>query len=174
MIVNIRNKENQEKFPMEASYSQLCAAALNSPHEMLLIRHPDRRSAFCWHFRHTHAHTHTHTLKVPYAHLYSEAYTPGLRKSPFTNVSARGQIFYQSMEALTLTQKRTQPGRGVSGEAPNCAALLETRTLFYPHFTCRVLDGWIKPQGASFVAMWVLRSGWIECACAMCVQGNIF
>lgn len=52
--VNIKNKGNQKQFPMEASRSQLCAATLNSPHSMPLIRHPDRHAAFCWHFSHTH------------------------------------------------------------------------------------------------------------------------
>lgn len=55
ITANIKNKEKY--FPVEASYTQLCAVALNSSHSMLLIRHPDRRAAFCWHFWHTHTHT---------------------------------------------------------------------------------------------------------------------
>lgn len=90
---------------------------------------PTQRCSFYYHFWHTQTHTNTH--KVPYAHLYSKAYTSGLRKSPFTGVSA-------SMEALSLTHKHTKRGHEVSQEGPNCAALLEKWTLFYP------LSCWIK------------------------------
>ena len=96
----------------------------------------------------THAHIYSH--KVPYAHLYSKAYTLGLRKSPFTNVLARGPIFHQSMETLTPTD--TQWDCGVSGEPPNCVALLEEWSLSIPFFTSKVLDGQIQPQGLPLCA----------------------
>lgn len=80
------------------------------------------------------------------------------------------------MEALTLTQRHTPSGHGVFGVgmgAPNCAALLETGSLFYPCFTCQLLDGWNKPGGYPF-CMWPCEClGWVNpqthnsvCECA--------
>lgn len=69
------------------------------------------------------------------------------------------------------THTHTELGCGVSGEAPNCAALLEKWTLFYPLFTCWVLDGWIKPQELP-LCVWPCECwGWVSlCVYVHCVR----
>ena len=62
-----------------------------------------------------HTHTHTLTHRFLHAHLYSTAYIPGLLESPFTNVSARGQIFHQSDKTLTLINTHTAGPQCVMG-----------------------------------------------------------
>lgn len=152
---------------MVASCSQLCAAT-QTPLTRCLLSVSQTDMQLSDTHTHTHIHPHIHPHKVPYAHLYSKAYTPGLRKSPFTKKD--GRFSTKAWKHLpSQTHTHAQQGLGVSGEALNCAALLEKWTLFYPLFTCRVLDGWIKPQGLSLCVWPSVCWGWVSWLCVPCV-----
>lgn len=68
------------------------------------------------------------------------------RNRLFTDVSASGHIFHQSMETLTFSD--TQSRLSVChGRCKNGPTSLEKWSPFHPPFSRQVLDGWIKRQG---------------------------
>lgn len=79
-----------------------------------------RHAAFCRRFyffslKHTCTSTRIYSHKVSHAYLYKKAYSPGLRKSPFTNVLARSRFFlpkhkksYEHRAGLFTVRGRTK------------------------------------------------------------------
>lgn len=83
---------------------------------------------------HLHAFTHTKSLTpICTKRLILPDY--GNRLSPMCWQEA--DFFYQS----TKNPMNTEQDYSLSGDAPNCAPLLEKWTLLYRLFTCQVLDG---------------------------------